>query len=111
MDEVFFALSDPSRRTMLERLVQKSPQTTGELLKGLGTTRQGAARHLAVLERSGLVVSRRSGREILRELKPQPLRGSLAWMSKLESAWDDRLNRLEEQYQANTSDFRADPVP
>jgi DNA-binding transcriptional ArsR family regulator len=98
MDEVFFALADPSRRAMLERLVQKSPQSTGELLQGLGTTRQGAARHLAVLERSGLVVSRRSGREVLRELKPQPLRGSLAWMAQLESAWDARLSRLATDY-------------
>lgn len=97
-DAIFFALSDPLRREMLTRLVRRGPQTTLNLIKGLGGTRQGVSKHLAVLEASGLVRSTRHGREIHREVDLATLRGTCAWVSKLEFEWDSRLAGLADQY-------------
>lgn len=98
-DEVFAALADPVRREILVRLSQKGPQTTGALTSRMGMTRQGASRHLATLESSGLITSRRDGRVILRELNPAPLRGTEAWIEMIANQWDQRLSRLASQYE------------
>lgn len=61
-------------------------------------SRQGASRHLEVLEASGLVRSVRRGRVVMRELDQEQLRQSVAWINSLAKAWDDRLKRLEDSY-------------
>lgn len=97
--EVFFALADPQRQEILLRLVRGGPQTTLTLLEGIGTTRQGATRHLTILENAGLVKSEKRGREIIREFNPVALSPAQEWFAALESAWDARLGRLSDQYQ------------
>ena len=62
MDAVFKALSDPTRRALLDALRDKGGQTLTELERGLGMTRFGVMKHLKVLETASLVVTRRSGR-------------------------------------------------
>ncbi|MBL8087163.1 MAG: helix-turn-helix transcriptional regulator [Chthonomonas sp.] len=99
-DDAFFALADPVRREIVRRLSDQGPTPTLRLLDGLGSTRQGATRHLTVLERSGLVISERKGREIVRRLDAQPLAEMLAWLGELDRQWQMRLNRLAEQYDA-----------
>lgn len=74
MDAVFKALSDKSRRALLDRLHAKGGQTLGELCAGLAMTRFGVMKHLRVLERAQLVVSRKQGREKLHYLNPVPIR-------------------------------------
>jgi DNA-binding transcriptional ArsR family regulator len=74
-DEVFRALADPSRRTLLDRLFERDGQTLGDLEAALpDMTRFGVMKHLRVLEDAGLVVTRRSGREKLHFLNPVPIR-------------------------------------
>src|SRR5438034_10796656 len=62
MDAIFKALSDPTRRALLDRLRDKGGQTLTELEAGLAMTRFGVMKHLKVLEDARLVVTRKSGR-------------------------------------------------
>jgi len=75
MFPVFRALSDPSRRLLLDRLFERDGQTLGELCSHLPEmTRFGVMRHLGVLESAGLVTTRRTGREKRHYLNPVPIR-------------------------------------
>jgi DNA-binding transcriptional ArsR family regulator len=65
VNDVFFALADPMRRLVLERLLAENGQTLRALGDGIAITRQGMAKHLAVLDAAGLVVAKRAGREKL----------------------------------------------
>ena len=74
MDEVFRALSDPTRRSLLDELFKEDGQTLTALEERLPMTRFGVMKHLKVLEEAGLVVTKRSGREKLHFLNPVPIR-------------------------------------
>jgi uncharacterized protein YndB with AHSA1/START domain/DNA-binding transcriptional ArsR family regulator len=83
-DEVFRALADSSRRTLLDRLFERDGQTLGELEGALpGMTRFGVMKHLRVLEAAGLVTSRKVGRERHHYLNPVPIR-------RIHDRWLDR---------------------
>lgn len=73
MDEVFKALSDPSRRRLLDRLNERNGQSLTELCAGLDMTRQSVTKHLAVLEAATLVATVRRGREKLHYLNVAPI--------------------------------------
>ena len=73
-DRVFRALSDPTRRHLLDRLFERDGRTLTDLESELEMTRFGVMKHLRVLEDAGLVVSRRAGREKLHFLNPVPIR-------------------------------------
>jgi DNA-binding transcriptional ArsR family regulator len=73
MDKVFKALSDPSRRELLDRLRAENGQTLGQLCAHLDMTRQAVAKHLALLEEANLVVVVWRGREKLHYLNPVPI--------------------------------------
>ena len=73
-DLVFKALSDPTRRFLLDRLFARDGRTLTELESELEMTRFGVMKHLRVLEGAGLVVTRKSGREKLHYLNPVPIR-------------------------------------
>jgi uncharacterized protein YndB with AHSA1/START domain len=75
MAPVFRALADPGRRTLLDRLFERDGQTLGELCEYLPEmTRFGVMKHLGVLEESGLVTTRKDGREKRHFLNPVPIR-------------------------------------
>jgi DNA-binding transcriptional ArsR family regulator len=74
MDEVFKALADPTRRTLLDELFRRDGQSLGALEQRLPMTRFGVMKHLKVLEASGLVVTRKRGRQKLHFLNPVPIR-------------------------------------
>ncbi|MEU3731595.1 metalloregulator ArsR/SmtB family transcription factor [Streptomyces sp. NPDC033538] len=79
-DDVFKALADRTRRTILDELAEKSGQTLFEICSRLsvkhqlGISRQGVSQHLAVLEAAGLVETRREGRYKFHDLNTAPLR-------------------------------------
>lgn len=79
-DDLFKALADPTRRTILDELTQKSGQTLFEICSRLtmkhrlNLSRQAVSQHLAVLEAAGLVESRREGRYKFHDLNTAPLR-------------------------------------
>jgi DNA-binding transcriptional ArsR family regulator len=73
-DRVFKALADPTRRLLLDWLFARDGRTLTELESELAMTRFGVMKHLRILERAGLVVTRRAGREKLHFLNPVPIR-------------------------------------
>ena len=73
MDEVLFALADPIRRRLLDRLFAENGQTLRALSGDAAITRQGMAKHLKLLEAAGLVVAKRAGREKLHFIRTGPL--------------------------------------
>ena len=73
-DAVFKALADPTRRHLLDRLIERDGRTLTELESELEMTRFGVMKHLRVLEDAGLLLTRRSGREKLHFLNPVPIR-------------------------------------
>ena len=101
-DAVFHALADASRRVLLDRLRRRNGQSLRDLCADLTMTRQAVSKHLAVLERAGLVVVLRDGRERRHYLNPAPI-ADLAgrWISKYErtrvTALADLKRKLEEE--------------
>ena len=95
-DSVFSALSDPSRRRLLESLAARESASLTELASQLPVTRQAVSKHLAALAEAGLVESARTGRETHYSLTPQPLDDAMAWMERIGEQWDERLAHLRE---------------
>src|SRR6266436_9933534 len=85
MDEVFKALADASRRSLLDRLHARNGQTLNELCDGLDMTRQAVTKHLAILEEANLVATLKHGREKLHYLNPVPIHEIAdRWIGKYE---------------------------
>ena len=98
MDEVFKALADPTRRSLLDELFERDGQTLSELEGRLPMTRFGVMKHLRVLEEAGLVTTRRRGREKLHFLNPVPIqRVHERWVSKYAQPWASALSRLKDE--------------
>jgi uncharacterized protein YndB with AHSA1/START domain len=96
MDEVFKALADPTRRSLLDELFKADGQTLSALEQRLPMTRFGVMKHLKVLEEAGLVVTRRRGREKLHFLNPVPIRlVHDRWVSKYSEPWAAGLSELK----------------
>ena len=105
MDEVFRALADPTRRELLDELFRRDGQSLGELEEGLPMTRFGVMKHLSVLERAGLITTRRHGRQKLHFLNPVPIRQVHdRWVSKYAEPWAATLSALKEQLEDDTMD-------
>lgn len=97
MDEVFKALADPTRRSLLDRLHANNGQTLGDLCKHLNMTRQAVTKHLDLLEAANLVVTVRKGREKLHYLNPVPIHEILErWISKFERHRVAALHQLKQ---------------
>ena len=94
MDEVFKALADASRRSLLDRLHANNGQTLNELCEGLEMTRQAVTKHLVILEEANLITTIRHGREKLHYLNPVPIHQiGDRWIKKFER---DKLVALGE---------------
>lgn len=94
VDDVFTALADPTRREVLRSLAQRPDLTASRLAGELPITRQAVAKHLAALQRAGLVEPRRQGRETHYTITPAPLMDAMTWMAEVGAEWDQRLERL-----------------
>jgi DNA-binding transcriptional ArsR family regulator len=95
---VFSALSDPTRRTVVEALAGRDTATATELASELPVTRQAVSKHLNALGSAGLVASERRGRETHYRLTPEALSQALAWMEQVGSHWERRLAALRERF-------------
>jgi DNA-binding transcriptional ArsR family regulator len=103
MDLVFKALSDPTRRSLLDELFRQDGQTLSALEERLPMTRFGVMKHLKVLEEAGLVVTRRSGREKHHFLNPVPIRlVHDRWVSKYAEPWVQTLSELKNSIEENS---------
>jgi DNA-binding transcriptional ArsR family regulator len=101
IDGVFGALADPTRRLLLQLLSDRRPSSATTLAAQVTVSRQAVVQHLAVLERSHLVAGRRSGREVLFTVRPEPLLATASWMTHLAETWDERLRLLKAQAEAD----------
>ncbi|WNZ25818.1 winged helix-turn-helix transcriptional regulator [Leptolyngbya sp. NK1-12] len=102
MDVVFKALSDSSRRQLLDQLYTHNGQTLGELCEHLAMSRQAVSKHLAVLEAANLVVTLWQGREKLHYLNPAPIQEIYdRWLSKYDRQQLDALSQLKRNLERN----------
>ena len=93
MDAVLHALSDGSRRTVLEAL-SRGEATVGQLATLLPIARPGVSRHLRVLREAGLVEVRRDAQRRVYSLRPDPLAELDDWLGHYRSLWEQRLDAL-----------------
>src|SRR5438270_9002896 len=102
MDEVFRALADPTRRSLLDELFREDGQTLSALEERFSMTRFGVMKHLKLLEEAGLVVTRRRGREKLHFLNPVPIRlVHDRWVSKYAEPWTAALSGLKQRLESS----------
>lgn len=92
--EVFAALADPTRRTLLDLLAGTPGASATVLAAGLPVTRQAVVKHLAVLTEAGLVTPARAGREVRYTLRPAPLATTVHWLTARAAQWDRRLDDI-----------------
>lgn len=103
MDLVFKALADASRRSLLDNLFARDGQTLGELGSGLEMTRFGAMKHLRVLERAGLVTTRKVGRRKLHYLNPVPIQEiHQRWVSKYAEPWLRAIGSIKSELEGES---------
>jgi DNA-binding transcriptional ArsR family regulator len=97
---VFGALSDPTRRLLLQTIAEQPTATATELAADLPISRQAVIKHLTALADAGLLDRRRSGREVRYRVTPEPLSDAVSWMAAVGGQWDKRLAALERQFPA-----------
>jgi DNA-binding transcriptional ArsR family regulator len=95
VNRVAAAISDPTRRAILDRLA-RGPARISDVAEPFPMTLTGFCKHVRVLERAGLVRRTRRGRDNTLELSPEPLREIARWIHKYEEFWNTRLDRLQE---------------
>jgi len=93
LDRTFHALSDPTRRAMVQRL-SRGPATVSELAKPLSISLPAVMQHLAVLEASGVVTSKKEGRVRTCQVEPRALTAAERWIADRRELWERRLDRL-----------------
>jgi DNA-binding transcriptional ArsR family regulator len=91
---VFWALSDPLRLDLLDRIAADTDVTVGMLARELPITRQAVARHLRTLESASLLRCERRGRERQYNVDPAPLTEANDWLSRRATSWGQALDRL-----------------
>jgi DNA-binding transcriptional ArsR family regulator len=93
VDAVLHALSDESRRTVLE-VLRDHPATVSELADLLPIARPGVSRHLRVLREAGLVDVRQEAQWRVYVLRPEPLQELDAWLGPYRAVWQQRMDAL-----------------
>ncbi|MDQ6639347.1 MAG: metalloregulator ArsR/SmtB family transcription factor [Pseudomonadota bacterium] len=95
ISRVFQALADPTRRAVVERLA-RGPASTTELARPFDMALPSFAQHLAMLERCGMVRSRKEGRVRRFQLAPKPLATAEGWMAEQHEIWNQRLDQMQD---------------
>jgi ArsR family transcriptional regulator, cadmium/lead-responsive transcriptional repressor len=94
-DALWAAVADPTRRRVLDALLEHGGGSPTTLAEELPVTRQAVAKHLAVLDRVGLVAGRRHGREVRYVVRPERLDTAAESMARVAAQWDRRLARIK----------------
>lgn len=95
IDGVFRALSDPTRRHVLERL-SRSPASVSELAAPFNMALPSFVQHMSILENCGLVQSRKTGRVRTYEIVPKRLKLAEDWLARQRALWEMRLDQLDD---------------
>ena len=104
LDRTFHALSDPTRRAMVQRL-SRGPATVTELARPLAISLPAVMQHLRVLEDSGVVTSRKQGRVRTCQMEPKALGAAERCILERRQLWERRLDRLGEYLDATANDL------
>ncbi|MDX8034146.1 metalloregulator ArsR/SmtB family transcription factor [Lentzea sp. BCCO 10_0856] len=105
---VFGALADHTRRQILEAVAANGGVTATGLAAVLPVTRQAVVKHLAVLDRAGLVEGAKHGREVRYHVRPERLSATARWITVRAAAWDRRLAVIKQLAESGTDE---PPVP
>jgi ArsR family transcriptional regulator, cadmium/lead-responsive transcriptional repressor len=107
-DALWAAVADPTRRRVLDALLERGEATTTMLAQGLPVTRQAVAKHLVVLNRVGLIAGQRRGREVRYAVRPERLDDAAAAMARVAAQWDTRLARIKRLAEAVQAEAETD---
>lgn len=94
LDRTLAALADPTRRAILQRLMQGEARIT-ELAQPFDLSLNAISKHIRVLERADLIRRRRHWREHLVSFNPAPLESAAAWIDQARAFWNPRIDVLE----------------
>ncbi|MDF2092905.1 metalloregulator ArsR/SmtB family transcription factor [Knoellia sp. 3-2P3] len=94
LSTTFAALADPTRRAILERLAE-GDATVGELAEPFDMTLPAISKHLAVLERAGLIAKSRHGQQRLCRITANPLKNADTWLNEYRRHWEANLDSLD----------------
>src|SRR5947207_2997538 len=103
------AVADTSRRRVLDLILSHGEATPTSLAAELPFTRQAVAKHLAVLDRAGLVESSRRGREVRYSVRPEHLDLAVRAMTKVAARWDARLEAIKRLAETKAAPSRKGP--
>ena len=116
-DDLWAAIADPSRRRVLDLLVQRGQASASWLAGQVPITRQAVSKHLVVLEQAGLIARRKEGREVLFRVDAGRLDQATRAMAEVASRWDRRLDTIKRLAEAahaetkNNSDLPTEARP
>jgi len=95
LDEIFFALSDPTRRALIARLAE-GEASVAELSEPFAISPPAISKHLRVLERAGLLQQTRCGRQRQCVLQAEPLREASEFVARYRKFWTHQLDNLQQ---------------
>ncbi len=104
------ALSDPTRRRILELLAERE-RSAGELVDAFDMSAPAISQHLKVLREAGLVLSRAEGQSRIQSLNPAGFRELEVWLEKTRSVWSARLDALERELLADDTARKTTGTP
>ncbi|MBM3542642.1 MAG: helix-turn-helix transcriptional regulator [Alphaproteobacteria bacterium] len=110
LDRLFHALADPSRRVIIQRLVQ-GPASVSELARPLAMALPSVLQHLQVLENGGLIRSHKVGRVRTCRIVPKALATAETWIAERRTLWEGRLDRMEEYVKVLQAKEKTDGDP
>src|SRR3954449_11323613 len=106
LNRTFAALSDPTRRALLARLVAQDGLSVSELAQPFAMSLPAIMKHLDVLSDAGLIAREKTGRTVACRLTAKPMEQAMDWLNRYQRFWSDNLDRLaafveEDQWPAN----------
>jgi DNA-binding transcriptional ArsR family regulator len=94
LDRTFAALSDPTRRALLARLVKEQSLSVSELAQPFSMSLPAIMKHLDVLSDAGLIAREKTGRTVACRLTAQPMEQAMNWLNRYARFWSENLDRL-----------------
>jgi DNA-binding transcriptional ArsR family regulator len=94
LDDIFFALSDPTRRAILERLAQDGELMVTEVAAPFAMSLPAVSKHIQILARAKLLVQEKDGRIRRCQLTAEPLQTAAAWIVRYRRFWETQFDQL-----------------
>ena len=107
-DDLWAAIAEPSRRRVLDLLVQRGEASASSLAGQVPFTRQAVSKHLVALEEAGLIVRRKQGREVLYRVNADRLDQATRAMAEVARQWDRRLDTIKRLAEAAHAEAQRD---